>query len=84
VRSFDRILRGAQRLALLYYALFRRMGAAVRYLPVRVNGEPGLARLVDGQLESVQAFGFEGDRIRTIHVQRNPDKLVAAAAVTNR
>ena len=83
VRSFDRILRGAQRLALLYYALFRRIGGSVSYRVVRVNGAPGLARLVDGQLESVQAFGFEGERIRTIHVQRNPDKLSGAAAVTN-
>lgn len=83
VRSFDRILRGAQRLALLYYALFRRTGATVRYQLVRVNGGPGLARFVDGQLESVQAFAFEGDRIRAIHVQRNPDKLLGVA-VTKR
>jgi RNA polymerase sigma-70 factor (ECF subfamily) len=82
VRSFDRILRGAQRLALLYYALFRRSGPSVRYQLVRVNGEPGLVRFVDGRLESVQSFEFEGERIRAIHSQRNPDKLAAAAAVT--
>ena len=83
VRSFDRILRGAQRLALLYYAQFRRMGASVRYELARVNGEPGLLRYVDGQLESVQAFAFEGERIRAIHTQRNPDKLSGVGAVTN-
>lgn len=79
VPSFGRVLRGAQRLAQLYYALFRRLGAAVRYQVVRVNGQPGLARFVDGQLESVQAFEFDGDRIRAIHVQRNPDKLMRVA-----
>jgi RNA polymerase sigma-70 factor (ECF subfamily) len=83
VRSFDRILRGAQRLAMLYYALFRRMGGSVRYQLARVNGEPGLLRHVDGQLESVQAFAFDGERIRAIHTQRNPDKLSGVAPVTN-
>lgn len=82
VRSFAFVMRGAQRLAQLYYALFRRLGAAVHYRMVRVNGQPGLARYVDGQLESVQAFEFEGERIRAIHVQRNPDKL-ARVAVTS-
>jgi RNA polymerase sigma-70 factor (ECF subfamily) len=75
VRSFGFVMRGAQRLAQLYYAVFRRHGAAVHYRLVRVNGQPGLARYVDGQLESVQSFEFEGERIRAIQTQRNPDKL---------
>lgn len=82
VRSFTFVLRGAQRLAQLYYALFRRHGESVRYRLVRVNGQPGLVRHVDGQLESVQSFEFEGGRIRAIHTQRNPDKL-ARVAVTS-
>jgi len=82
VRSFDFLLRGGQRLAQLYFALFRRRGAAVAYRLVRVNGEPGLARFIDGTLESVQAFEFRGELISAIHVQRNPDKLAAARAVT--
>lgn len=79
VQSFSRILRGNQRLAQLYFALFRR-GIPVRYRLVRVNGQPGLARFIDGQLESVQAFEVQGERIAAIHVQRNPDKLARAAA----
>jgi len=84
VRSFDFVLRGSQRIAQLYFALVRRHAGDLQYRLVRVNGEIGLARFMEGALESVQAFEFEGERIRAIHVQRNPDKLVRAALVTNR
>ena len=40
-----------------------------------VNGEPGLLRFVDGQLESAQGFATDGERITGIYVVRNPDKL---------
>jgi RNA polymerase sigma-70 factor (TIGR02957 family) len=83
VRSFDFVLQGARRLAQLYFAVTRRYPGVV-YRAVRVNGEPGLARFIDGQLESVQAFEWDGDRIFAIHVQRNPDKLARAGDVTNR
>ena len=75
VRSFDFVMRGAQRLAQLYYAVFRRNGPSLQYRLVRVNGQPGLARYFGGQLESIQSFEFEGERIRAIQTQRNPDKL---------
>lgn len=83
VRSFDFVLRGARRLALLYFAVARRHAGEVRYRVVRVNGQPGIARFIGGALESVHAFEFHGGRIAAIHVQRNPDKLARAAAVTN-
>jgi RNA polymerase sigma-70 factor (TIGR02957 family) len=79
VQTFSKILRGSQRLAQLYFALWRRMGAAVRMELVEINGEPGLLRFVDGELESAQTFEIEDDRIARIRVQRNPDKLVRIA-----
>ena len=45
-----------------------------------VNGRPGLLRYVNGQLESIQSFETDGERILRIHTQRNPDKLSQAAA----
>ena len=42
-----------------------------------INGEPGLLRYVDGQLESAQAFVTDGERIVAIYAMRNPDKLGA-------
>ena len=79
VQTFSKILRGSQRLAQLYFALWRRMGAAVRMELVDINGEPGLLRFVDGELESAQTFEIEDDRIVRIRVQRNPDKLARIA-----
>jgi RNA polymerase sigma-70 factor (ECF subfamily) len=79
VQSFSKVLRGSQRLAQLYFALWRRLGAAVRMELVEINGEPGLLRFVDGQLESAQTFEIEGERIVRIRAQRNPDKLARIA-----
>jgi RNA polymerase sigma-70 factor (TIGR02957 family) len=79
VQTFSKMLRGSQRLAQLYFALWRRMGASVRMELVDINGEPGLLRFVDGQLESAQTFEIEGERIVRIRAQRNPDKLARIA-----
>ena len=79
VQSFGKILRGAYRIANLYWALWRRMPAQVVYRMAQVNGEPGLLRYVDGQLESAQAFVTDGERIVAIYVVRNPDKLAGVA-----
>ena len=76
VPSFPRPLVGPFRIANLYWALFRRRGDHVAYRMARVNGEPGLLRYVDGQLESAQAFVTDGERIVAIYAIRNPDKLV--------
>lgn len=81
VQSFSKILRGSQRLAQLYFALWRRMGASVRMELVDINGEPGLLRFLDGQLESAQTFEIEGERIVRIRAQRNPDKLARIAQI---
>ncbi len=79
VQSFGKILRGAYRIANLYWALWRRMPAQVVYRMAQVNGEPGLLRYIDGQLESAQAFVTDGERIVAIYVVRNPDKLAGIA-----
>ena len=79
VQTFSKILRGSQRLAQLYFALWRRMGAGVRMELVDINGEPGLLRFLDGELESAQTFEIEGERIVRIRAQRNPDKLARIA-----
>ena len=79
VQSFSKILRGSQRLAQLYFALWRRLGPAVRMELVEINGEPGLLRFVDGALESAQTLEIEDERIVRIRAQRNPDKLAHIA-----
>jgi RNA polymerase sigma-70 factor, ECF subfamily len=80
VPSFGKLISGAVRLANLYYATFRRMGAQIEYRHAVINGEAGLLRYVDGVLESAQAFAFDGGRIVAIYSVRNPDKLARISA----
>ncbi len=75
VPAFLRILRGADRVTNLYWALFRRRGRHIVYRLARINGEPGLLRYIDGKLESAQAFVVDEGRIAAIYSVRNPDKL---------
>jgi RNA polymerase sigma-70 factor, ECF subfamily len=80
VASFRMPLHGNDRIANLYWALFLRLGERVSYRIATINGEAGVLRYIDGQLESAQAFviGFVtgGERIVSIYTVRNPDKLV--------
>ncbi|BEU94380.1 RNA polymerase sigma-70 factor [Acidovorax sp. DW039] len=79
VPSFPKPLLGPFRIANLYWAMFRRLGAQVVYRVVLINGEPGLLRYVNGQLESAQAVVTDGERIVAIYAVRNPDKLCGIA-----
>lgn len=75
VPSFMKILRGAHRIANLYWALWKKHPDRVVYRTAQINGEAGLLRYVDGRLESAQAFVTDGERIVAIYAVRNPDKL---------
>jgi RNA polymerase sigma-70 factor (ECF subfamily) len=88
VASFPMPLHGNERIANLYWAQFLRLGERVSYRIATINGEAGVLRYIDGQLESAQAFVIDfvagGERIVSIYTVRNPDKLVnidKAAAV---
>jgi len=81
VQTFSKILRGSQRLAQLYFSLWRRLRPAVRMELVDINGEPGMLRFLDGELESAQTFEIENDLIVRIRAQRNPDKLARIAQI---
>ncbi len=78
VPSFGKILAGGARIAQLYLAIWLRGNkgeVSVRMELAQLNGEWGLLRFIDGQLESAQSFESDGERITRIHTQRNPDKL---------
>jgi len=74
VQQIGKILRGAFRIANLYWANYRHTPQFV-YKIARINGEAGILRYVDGRLESAQAFTTDGKQILAIYVVRNPDKL---------
>ena len=80
VASFPMPLQGSERIANLFYAQFLRLGDRVSYRLATINGEAGVLRYIDGQLESAQAFVIDGERIVAILAVRNPDKLAHIAA----
>jgi RNA polymerase sigma-70 factor (ECF subfamily) len=77
VKSFGIVITDADKIAALYAGM-PKLGA-IEYRAAIVNGEPGLLRFVDGQLESAQGFATDGERITGIYVVRNPDKLAHIA-----
>jgi RNA polymerase sigma-70 factor (ECF subfamily) len=78
VNSFLHILRGAGRVAGVYWSLEHQFPSQVVYRPALINGEPGLLRYVGGQIESAQSFIVDEGRMVAVFVMRNPDKLTSA------
>ncbi|MDP2713028.1 MAG: RNA polymerase sigma factor SigJ [Solirubrobacteraceae bacterium] len=76
VRAARKPLIGADRVSRALVALARKFAARSDVRFTDVNGLPGLIMVSrdDGEL-SVLAFTVDADRITTIHMQRNPDKL---------
>lgn len=68
-------MHGADRVTNLYWAHALKFGERLEYRIATINGEPGLLRFIDGQLESAQAVVTDGARIVSFYVVRNPDKL---------
>jgi RNA polymerase sigma-70 factor (ECF subfamily) len=77
VSSFMHILKGAGRVAGLFWALEHKHPMQVVYRTALVNGEPGLLRYVHGTLESVQSFIVDNGQIVAVFIMRNPDKLAS-------
>lgn len=80
VKSFLAPLQGGRRIAQLFYAAHLRHGDGVRIELVELNGRMAILRFIGGVLESAQSYQTDGQRIRQVLVQRNPDKLALIAA----
>lgn len=74
--SFLEILRGADRIADLFWGFSQRLADRYVYRIALINGEAGLLRYVDDRPESALAVVTDGERIVAIYAVRNPDKLV--------
>jgi RNA polymerase sigma-70 factor (ECF subfamily) len=73
-----RILRGADRVARLWWAVARRTrDIKPERRIVRVNGEPGIANYFLGRLHSVSTIETDGEHIYAYYSVANPDKLAA-------
>jgi RNA polymerase sigma-70 factor (ECF subfamily) len=72
-----RVLRGADRIARLWYVIARRAAKLADRRIVRINGELGVANYYNGRLHSVSTIDTDGERIFAYYSVANPDKLAA-------
>src|SRR5262249_15699719 len=75
VSSFRKVVQGADRVARFYAGLSQKFAGRFVYRLAEINGEPGLLRYLDGQVESAQSFVMNETQIGEIYIVRNPDKL---------
>ncbi|CAO3351786.1 RNA polymerase sigma factor SigJ [Azospirillum melinis] len=84
VRTAVNPLFGADRIARFLIGVQRKRGVSFGFIPVRVNGGPGLLAELGGEFRSVLAFdmapcGDTGNRILRVYQIANPEKLERAA-----
>lgn len=82
VTSFPKPMVGGRRIAQLFFASTLRFKSMLRMVPIQLNGQLALLRLIEGRLESAMVFESDGERIARIYVQRNPEKLQRIAQAT--
>ncbi|WP_042442356.1 RNA polymerase sigma factor SigJ [Azospirillum sp. B510] len=75
VRTVVNPLHGADRIARFLLGVQRKRGVGFAFVPVRVNGGPGLLADLGGAFRSVWAFDIADGRIRRIYQIANPRKL---------
>ena len=74
-RAARRPVTGGARVGRFLTNLAHRYRARMSVVPVTVNGEPGILARLDGEIDFVAAFELDGDRVTTVRLVRNPDKL---------
>ncbi len=83
VAAVSRPLLGGERISRLWYVVARRyaeareQGRRIESRIVQINGEPGIAFLMDGRVQTLIAIETDGERIQSFFSLRNPDKLAA-------
>ena len=70
-----KVIHGAERIARFATGVFRKAADRVEFRTVSVNGEPGLAALVDGNLVSIISIRSDGHHILDVYAVLNPEKL---------
>ncbi|MEU7822801.1 RNA polymerase sigma-70 factor [Catellatospora sp. NPDC049133] len=73
---------GADKVARLLVAGWKKVGALVTFDPVQINGCPALLMRLGGQVDSVVAARIEGGAVSGLYVVRNPEKLSRVAQET--
>ncbi len=72
-------IEGADRIARFFIGLRKKAPPGLEIRPVRVNGQPGLVTLLNGELVHVLTLDVYDGRIAVCYIIRNPDKLTYVA-----
>lgn len=80
VTSLPKPMVGGPRIAQLLFAATLRYKQAIRIELAMINGQYGVLRYINGELESAQCYETDGSHITHVHVQRNPEKLARLIA----
>jgi RNA polymerase sigma-70 factor, ECF subfamily len=70
-------IHGPERVARFLLGVLRTVPPGFSARPVRVNGGPGVVGYVDGHPTGVVALDVADERLRSVHIVVNPDKLQA-------
>ena len=70
-------IHGPERVARFLLGVLRTVPPGFSVRPVRVNGGPGVIGYVDGHPTGVVALDVADERLRSVHIVVNPDKLRA-------
>ncbi len=68
-------IRGAERIARFFLGIFRKSPPEAKFKRVRVNGQPGVMGIYQGQVVNVLTFDVVDGKIAACFAIRNPDKL---------
>jgi RNA polymerase sigma-70 factor (ECF subfamily) len=79
-RAARKVVVGADRVARFGAGVFRKLTDAVEFRAVEVNGETGLAVVLDGRVMIIMSIHTDGRKILGIYSILNPDKLSQVAA----
>jgi len=66
---------GAAKIAKFLTGIRKRVSQTFHLKFADINGEPGIIGYLDEQLNSVWSFHVEDDKIQSIYVVLNPEKL---------
>jgi RNA polymerase sigma-70 factor (ECF subfamily) len=73
--ALNKPLHGAVKVAKFLLVIRKKMSVSQEYKVCKINGQPGVTVYIDGQLHSVMTFDFTSERIQSVFLLANPDKL---------
>lgn len=69
------VVTGADRVARFFGGIMGKAPPDLRWTPMMLNGALAIVGEVAGRVHSVLSIATDGDRITSVFIQRNPDKL---------